>query len=521
MLLQKEERDGRRREEHSRLFYFQEFSLMISELFGILSGVHEKAMRKILYHIVVASCFLGQPVFAQSAERIFTSKVSPEMLKRTVRELVQCGNRLGGTPSGDKAAHLLAAKFRQMGYAPTIVEGKELLVTSDIQWKLRIESPSSLRGLIQHEWLAGFSPSVPETILPLVAVSPDEIDESRVRGSAVLLSAVPTEEEYEALADAGAQCILAYTVVNSNAYQYGAMIASLKKADDNPIPLFTISRMAGERLTAELKKGTQVTIRFSSMTKITEGRPKTVLATLQGASDDYYIVCAHGDADSGGPGADDNASGVAGVLEVARILKLMMKQRVLSIPAKSIRFIVWGTEYESASHYVGANKNELTKIAGVINIDEIGIGRPRQCIYFEGNDVKQNEPLLKVLNSIGEEYAMKKGFWKEATTTPCQGGTDSYVFLPNYLRRLRVREEAIPTITVFTAAWNEPKVLPQTPGWTSKAWQGDPDSVLINYSPYYHSSLDIPRLTTEKEPEKMVWAVRAVGIALIRLLWNK
>ena len=39
----------------------------------------------------------------------------------------------------------------------------------------------------------------------------------------------------------------------------------------------------------------------------------------------------------------------------------------------------------------------------------------------------------------------------------------------------------------------------------------------IDYSLYYHSSGDTPENTTEREPQNMVRAVKATGIALIRL----
>jgi hypothetical protein len=208
------------------------------------------------------------------------------------------------------------------------------------------------------------------------------------------------------------------------------------------------------------------------------------------------------------------------VLEVARILKTLVNSKTLPPPKQSIRFIVWGSEYYSTSSYVQQHATELKNIYSVINYDEIGIGKTRNCIYFEGNDVPHNHNLLKLFEQVGEEYVGNKGFWKEATTNPSQGGTDSYVFLPKYLDHLDVPAEKIPAITVFTAAWNQPKSMLQTPGWSSKAWKGNPDSVTIDYSPYYHSSLDIPVLTTDKEPANMIWGVKAVGIALMRLLWQ-
>jgi hypothetical protein len=286
----------------------------------------------------------------------------------------------------------------------------------------------------------------------------------------------------------------------------------------NEIPLYVIPGDAGSRLMDELRSMTSIRIRVSAISVVDSGSPRTVTASIPGTTGKYVIVCAHGDSDSGGPGADDNASGVAGVLEIAQAIKALQHSGALKAPAIGVRFIVWGKEYHSAGEYVRRHADSLSQIAAVINFDEIGYGRSRNCIYFEGNDVATNHSLLRLMDAIGENYAGKMGFWKEATTNPSQGGTDSYVFLPKYLNRLGVPRVDIPSITIFCAAWDAPRTLKQTEGWTSRAWKGDPDSVVIDYSPYYHSTLDIPRMTTEKEPFNMMWAAKAVGIALIRFI---
>ncbi len=477
--------------------------------------------RCFVFVIISFICTVPSLKAQSSYEYIFTSKVSQKRLQQTVHDLVKCGNRLGGTKSGDKAALFISNKFKSYGFKPDIVSDPRKLVYSNDDWQLKIEQPKRLSGLIQHEWLAGYSPSIKQDTVRLTFVkSIHDIDENKIGKGAVLIDQHPSEKMYDKLVDAGARCILCYVTVSSSAYSNWAMISTLKESDKNPIPVFNIANIAGQRLREELGKGIYVSIKYSSKTTIAQGNPKTVIATLQGQTDKYYIVCAHGDSDSGGPGADDNASGESGVLEVARILNTMVKSKTLPLPKQSIRFIIWGSEYYSTSSYVKQHAKELKNILGVINYDEIGIGETRKCIYFEGNDVPHNNNLLKLFEQVGEEFVDRKGFWKEATTNPSQGGTDSYVFLPKYLDYLDVPKEKIPSITVFTAAWNEPKSMRQTRGWSSKAWKGNPDSVTIDYSPYYHSSLDIPVLTTDKEPANMVWGVKAVGIALIRLLWQ-
>lgn len=83
------------------------------------------------------------------------------------------------------------------------------------------------------------------------------------------------------------------------------------------------------------------------------------------------IICAHYDSMFDAPGANDNASGVAAVVELASKLK-----------DKSIQFILFDAEeWNKSGSYAYVNsldRNELKKINVVINIDMIGskIGTP-------------------------------------------------------------------------------------------------------------------------------------------------
>jgi hypothetical protein len=101
---------------------------------------------------------------------------------------------------------------------------------------------------------------------------------------------------------------------------------------------------------------------------------RNVVAEIRGETDpdEIVIVCAHYDSTSSepevfAPGADDNASGVAAVMEAARILA----GRPLDFTVRFIAFSAeeWGL-YGSQYHAAGA-RADSERIAGVINLDMI------------------------------------------------------------------------------------------------------------------------------------------------------
>jgi len=100
-----------------------------------------------------------------------------------------------------------------------------------------------------------------------------------------------------------------------------------------------------------------------------QGSYKNVVAELPGTEtpDRVYIVGGHYDHIGGdAPGGDDNASGIAGVLEVARVLSQYQFQ-------STIRFIGFNAEEDGmrgSSDYVG-HLDPGEQIAGMINLDMI------------------------------------------------------------------------------------------------------------------------------------------------------
>lgn len=115
---------------------------------------------------------------------------------------------------------------------------------------------------------------------------------------------------------------------------------------------------------------------------------KNVVATIHGRRkpEDIYMVIAHFDSISkqpeiSAPGADDNASGTAAVLEIARILK--------DVPLdSSIQFGIFSNEEQDglgSKHFAKKARKQGLRIKGCINLDVIGYNGAIQSLSGEAS----------------------------------------------------------------------------------------------------------------------------------------
>ena len=471
-------------------------------------------MRLVLIASVLLSLVQAGPS-ARPEEDAFASAVSEADLRRYVRELVAFGPRMGGTPSNEKSSAYLSAFFKKHGLETAIQEDPPVLAHWETSWRVALADGA----VIESAWPFGFSASTNGVregqllfVEDLAKATPSEEWKGRV-----IYTPGAVGRAYAAVVKSGhlPVAILSSAPNDPTRYVDWSRLSSLPSSASNPIPAFSVSYVDGRSLAAAAQAGRTVTVSLDAT--IREGRGKTVIATLPGQSaEGYYLVCAHGDSDSGGPGADDNASGVATVMEIARVYSSLVRAGKVPRPKYSIRFAVWGAEYRSARTFIQAEGEKLAQLKGVLNFDETGTGAERDAIYFESNDVPWNEPLLRTLEAVAADYAGRPGFWTEYTTNPSQGGTDSYAFLPKQYQGTGQTSMEIPATTIYTAAWDKLALLDQRAGWESKGTP-DPKKLKIDYSLYYHSSGDTPENTTEREPQNMVRAVKVTGVALLRL----
>lgn len=120
--------------------------------------------------------------------------------------------------------------------------------------------------------------------------------------------------------------------------------------------------------------------------------------------DQKYIICAHYDCypnNANAPGADDNASGTAVVIEAARILSNYSSRH-------TIVYALWDEEEQGllgSSEYVNRANNDNENILGVINIDMIGWDGNNDGVLLINSDTTANSIFLsKMTRSIHDQY---------------------------------------------------------------------------------------------------------------------
>jgi hypothetical protein len=108
-----------------------------------------------------------------------------------------------------------------------------------------------------------------------------------------------------------------------------------------------------------------------------EGRSyKNIVAEKKGMTSPHrvFILGAHYDTVPGSPGADDNASAIAVLLEVARNIE--------PVPLEgTVRLIAFSLEeynYVGSTHYVESLKKGEGEILGMISLEMVGFTGPRQ-----------------------------------------------------------------------------------------------------------------------------------------------
>jgi len=189
--------------------------------------------------------------------------------------------------------------------------------------------------------------------------------------------------------------------------------------EPNPIPAVTITREDGRYLIEQASKG-RVEVNLKVDALLEDRTTKNVRGIIRGNKypDEKILVIAHRDS-ANTPGANDNASGLAALLELARVLPQHK-------PARTIELVAMGAEEELGSlgsyNYCRFHKEELKNIKAVITVDMIAVGSKLKIIteglWPDVGKIKTANWLNKLLFETAEElnYYVEYGVCPFATS---------------------------------------------------------------------------------------------------------
>jgi hypothetical protein len=131
---------------------------------------------------------------------------------------------------------------------------------------------------------------------------------------------------------------------------------------------------------------------------------KNIVADKKGKTspDRVFILAAHYDTVPGSPGADDNASAVAVLLEIARNIRSVSLEGTVRLIAFSLE------EYDfiGSAHYVEGLKKGEEEIVGMISLEMVGFTGPKQN-YPPYLDPKYYPNVGDFIAIVGNERSQK------------------------------------------------------------------------------------------------------------------
>jgi aminopeptidase YwaD len=145
---------------------------------------------------------------------------------------------------------------------------------------------------------------------------------------------------------------------------------------------FMVSLRAARSMQSRLTQGES--IRLHALVKAGQhpGFYEVVTATIPGSDaqlkEQEIAYSCH--LDHQRPGANDNASGCATILEVARTLQALIRGGQLPQPARTIRFI-WPPEIEGTVTVLNARPEYARRIKAVVHMDMVGGGPDTKAVF--------------------------------------------------------------------------------------------------------------------------------------------
>jgi aminopeptidase YwaD len=284
------------------------------------------------------------------------------------------GPRVAGTATERQAAEYLAAQLRQYGYP---VEFHSLqfpfFEARAVQVQVLNAAPRTVAAEALLLTTATPAAGIEADVVAAGLGRAEDYEGRRVSGAIVLVErGVITFREKAA--NAAARGAAAIVVFNN---QPGIVVGTLQQRSE--IPAVIISQEDGRQLLEAIQRGglrLRVQVDAVHETRTTGN----VVATKRGTTrpDEIVVVGGHYDSVPRSPGANDNASGTAAVLEAARVLA--------GIPTpRTVQFVLFAAEELGLYGSAAFASERRQGVVAMINLDMVGWGE-RLMVGNSGRD---------------------------------------------------------------------------------------------------------------------------------------
>jgi hypothetical protein len=349
------------------------FLLLVGFLF--VAGSNVGAQNSAVAHAANAAHQLDERI-ARIAGYAMTRGGAAEFLQALTDGI---GGRVTGSPQSQAASELILKTLKEAGFENAHFEE----YTIESRWQRgtaagEVISPVTAPLHIgSYGWAPGTSGRIEASLVDLGTPATNDLPKTseNLRGAAVLVDVhsfgnapLPVMRAFIAqqLARAGAAAML----IPSDKPARMLYTSAYGLYPHGPLPVLSIGMEDTLFLRRLLARGpTKIALNIQNTFDNSPARERNVIADLPGTNpDEVTLVGAHFDSWDPAQGADDNGSGVAAVLEAARILKLSGIK-----PRTTIRFAFFSGEEEAnlgSRAYVAKHKEELDRLRAFLLMDD-------------------------------------------------------------------------------------------------------------------------------------------------------
>ena len=297
------------------------------------------------------------------------------------------GTRLAGTRGYDQSVAYVARRLREAGYVPRMRTFSFLVSRESRPPQLARVAPGSETYRRGRDFLTLQYSGSGTLTAPVVAVA------FRSELSGCDRSAFPVFRDRPILLLRRGGCFLFEKAQNAAAAGAGAVLianaggpgrtAPISGTLVRPgirIPVLSVSYDVGAGIAQSAGPGA-IRMRVSVAVQTRRARAANLVAELPGRTSPRVVLLgAHLDSVANGPGINDNGSGSALVLELAR-----QARRLRARPALGLRFAWWGAEelglHGSTAYVRTLPRAELARLAAVLNFDMVGSPNFGRFVY--------------------------------------------------------------------------------------------------------------------------------------------